>query len=176
LVDFINEECKDVGRLIFDSIPTIAFLATAFWSFALFDTLGDSTGTQRALWILILVAFMPFWIYFLEIMYAKLKDLYFYLVIENSHSLDGSMFRASGFTDNSTRQSMFSRPTFLDSFRGSKSAKSSMQLGSHSMSSKAVTDHGAIELRDSLYQTSLGGPKTAPGIISSRQDESDEDT
>jgi hypothetical protein len=76
LVDFLNEECKDVGQLIFNSIPTIAFLATVFWAFALFDTLGDSVGTLQALWILLLMGLMPVWVSIIEYICGLIKQWY----------------------------------------------------------------------------------------------------
>ena len=139
LVDFLNEECKDVGRLIFDSIPTIAFLATAFWSFALFDTLGDSVGTKQALWILIFMAFMPLWIYGIEHAWYSLRELYARVLMEFNHSVGhagSSMFRASGFTDadagangsmTSGRHSIFARSSLAANMAiGRKSVKASM--------------------------------------------------
>lgn len=165
LVEFLNDECKDVGRLIFDSIPTIAFLATAFWSFALFDTLGDSVGTRKAIWILILVTLLPMWIYGIEKAYYYAKEAYFYVIMDAHHSLGSSMFRASGFTDNSsTRQSIFSKPSFLTSFgRKSVTVKTSSvhqprddESESDETSSKRTSRKSVkIEMRASSYRKSI---------------------
>jgi hypothetical protein len=63
LVTFINNECKDIGRLLAVVLPTISFLASSFWAFALFDCLGDQVGLIKASWIVVVVATTPAWGY-----------------------------------------------------------------------------------------------------------------
>jgi hypothetical protein len=91
LVDFLNEECKDVGQLIFNSIPTIAILATVFWAFALFDTLGDSVGTLQALWIFLLMGLMPAWVYLIERLCGCCKRFYQGIWIDANGAADSPL-------------------------------------------------------------------------------------
>ena len=172
LVDYVNEECKDVGRWIFDSLPTIAILTCVFWSFGLFDTLADSIGTNESLWVLFIVALLPCWIYGIETMYNCGKEsLEMYLRLEEGvdgggrgrgggggetggtgderdNDNDDELFRASGFTDSSVRHSIFSRPSYL---LPSGSASMSMKEREGTMSSirTSVSQNQSISVRGS---------------------------
>ncbi len=75
LVSFINNECKDIGKLLAVVLPTISILASSFWAFALFDCLGDKVGIHRALWIVIVVASMPSWGYFVLLGLKNVIDI-----------------------------------------------------------------------------------------------------
>ncbi len=75
LVSFINNECKDIGKLLSVVLPTISILASSFWAFALFDCLGDKVGIHRALWIVIGVGSMPSWGYFVLLGLKNVIDI-----------------------------------------------------------------------------------------------------
>lgn len=75
LVSFINNECKDIGKLLSVVLPTISILASSFWAFALFDCLGDKVGIHRALWIVIVVGSMPSWGYFVLLGLKNVIDI-----------------------------------------------------------------------------------------------------
>jgi hypothetical protein len=49
--DVIQRETAAVGALIALSVPPITILAALFWSFFLFDILGDEVGAKNAVWI-----------------------------------------------------------------------------------------------------------------------------
>ena len=159
LVDFLNDECRDVGRLIFDSIPTIAVLAAIFWSFALFDTLADAAGTKHAIWILIVMALMPFWIVGLGRLYRGWIVFYNYILWEvfgehgdksagkgyrGRQSTTSSAYRASEFSmgDSERDGSFLSRPSYATSATGplgeglSERSRPSSNIFSNSLSAK----------------------------------------
>ena len=53
--DAIQRETAAVGSLVALSIPPVTVLATMFWSFFLFDIMGDDVGTKKAYWILFIL-------------------------------------------------------------------------------------------------------------------------
>lgn len=58
----INADFADVEQSLFQALPWIVLLAAIFWSFPLFDTLGNAVGSFRAVWIVLVVASSPLWL------------------------------------------------------------------------------------------------------------------
>jgi hypothetical protein len=65
-VENIREEWKGMSKLIISAFHTMRPLVLIFWSFFLFDTLGDSYGTTKAAWIFLIMALIPFTIVLLN--------------------------------------------------------------------------------------------------------------
>jgi hypothetical protein len=65
-----------------------------FWSFGLFDILGDQVGFLNALWILLLLALLPIWFYLMKVLlrygqsYFKTSGRTVSTVKENDHQGD----------------------------------------------------------------------------------------
>ena len=71
--EVIEEQCGDLMKIVWPTIPSVAFLSSCFCGFFLFDILGDKVGVIQAIWILIVTASIPFWIWFFEQVLAKLN-------------------------------------------------------------------------------------------------------
>ena len=55
----INEKCNGIRILMIRSLLSLSFLLSIFWSFFLFDILGDAIGIERSIWILCVMATIP---------------------------------------------------------------------------------------------------------------------
>jgi hypothetical protein len=54
-IDVIKRETAAVGSLIALALAPITVLATLFWSFFLFDIIGDEIGATKALWVVLVL-------------------------------------------------------------------------------------------------------------------------
>jgi hypothetical protein len=55
----INEEFQDLEDMLHLGFRWSILLSSLFWSFCLFDTLGDAVGVRKAYWIIIVIVFCP---------------------------------------------------------------------------------------------------------------------
>jgi hypothetical protein len=59
-----------VQRLLIRSLRMITFVAGVFWSFFLFDILGDEVGFVNALWVLFVMSLFPIFLWMCTKMYV----------------------------------------------------------------------------------------------------------
>jgi hypothetical protein len=55
----INEKCGGIRFLLVKSLLSLILLLSIFWSFFLFDILGDHVGVTRATWMFSVMAAIP---------------------------------------------------------------------------------------------------------------------
>jgi hypothetical protein len=72
LEETMKRETAAVGPFIIAAIPPITIPATIFWSFYLFDILGDEKGTKKAIWIIFILPGCQFLMEWLPVLYEKL--------------------------------------------------------------------------------------------------------
>ena len=62
LVRRINNECRCIGSrsILYHALWMMILFSCWFYSFFLFDTLGDSVGFKEAMWVLVVMALLPF--------------------------------------------------------------------------------------------------------------------
>ena len=58
-VERINEKCAGVRMLLIRSLVSLSLLLSLFWSFFLFDILGNQVGAIKAIWIIAVMAATP---------------------------------------------------------------------------------------------------------------------
>jgi hypothetical protein len=63
-------QCQMVQRLLIRSLRMITFVAGVFWSFFLFDILGDEVGFVNALWILFVMSLFPIFLWMCTKLYV----------------------------------------------------------------------------------------------------------
>jgi Leucine-rich repeat (LRR) protein len=66
LINRVNKSFNGFGNGLWKGISLSLFFAALFWSFSLFDTIGDSHGAVNAIWIVILTVTLPYWLRGLE--------------------------------------------------------------------------------------------------------------
>jgi hypothetical protein len=55
----VETDCKGVSQQIVQTFGLLVFFSSVFYSFFLLDTLGDSVGWRRALWLVVLTCTLP---------------------------------------------------------------------------------------------------------------------
>ncbi len=71
-IDRLHEECRDLTVLLWPAIPLFSMLSAVFVGLFLYDMLGDQEGAVNAIWILILLAFVPTIIWMVEYVWMQL--------------------------------------------------------------------------------------------------------
>jgi len=71
IIEIFNHECYGAINqiMIENAFWIILTFSSCFFSFFLFDILGDDVGFQSSYWIIIVTSLIPFYLYILELMY-----------------------------------------------------------------------------------------------------------
>lgn len=75
LIAVVNAQC-DVRRIkhtLLIAAGPVGVLVPIFYAFFLFDTLGDATGAQKAVWVVVVLLTMPLWVWPLKILLRRYK-------------------------------------------------------------------------------------------------------
>jgi hypothetical protein len=59
LCGVVNAECRGMAELFASSVWLLAPVAAVFYSFFIFDTLGDQTGWRDAMWAIAVMSCVP---------------------------------------------------------------------------------------------------------------------
>ena len=73
-IDKLDHECHGVinETVIKNAFWIILLCSSSFYSFFLFDTLGDDLGFRKSFWILIVTTLIPCYVYIIEVIYNYL--------------------------------------------------------------------------------------------------------
>lgn len=65
-VTVLGKDCLRFRRGVFPALRRLDVMASLFWSFTLFDTLGGSVGAVRAIWIAVVMCTSPGWLWCIQ--------------------------------------------------------------------------------------------------------------
>ena len=92
-VERINEKCGGIRILMIRSLLSLSLLLSMFWSFFLFDILGDSVGIARAIWIIGVMTAVPGTIQFTNYLARRYNISLVLSLDDNSNNNGGSVFQ-----------------------------------------------------------------------------------
>ena len=71
IVQKVNNDCAGVRAAAARGLVPLSAVLSMFWAYFLFDILGDAVGYKKALFLLIVMALIPTWIFFANFMFKE---------------------------------------------------------------------------------------------------------